>query len=783
MAKKNKKKSRHQKHKTVKLGNLSSEDLLEKGEFLLGQDKFQDAIPYFKQLLKSDGESNAKALAGLEKAYLGRISALAAKSLIKEAVALLEVMVQRCPGSDVDSIRLGLLLQSGAYSDAALLYSTCHERLTSEQQLRAEALFGALLVSSAHLKESELADHLPVVRFYPQAKKAVELFCSGKEDELQDALRKIPFRSPYRDLRVLLTGLHTLPTDKEKGRELLRRITEKSPYHSTATGYLAAQCTPREFLTNLAQVPASRRQQFRELYGLRIAPFKALEELAKQDISRRHMYQFMSRHLKCFNQQQKRELLKSIIPFCGIDGAEILYSLPDLTMSEKVRLLALAAEQDGATSIAVEFWDDYLSTIDKSDASRHKEIALVLRRQGTLMKREDFHFSPQDILEPMIKSLEYDPGHAQTWLDSADFARCYLSRQRQHAILRDATAQLPKSVPILLAAMKASSERGAHKQAAGLATKVLKIDPINTSALDFLVESRLEHGRKLASQGKWGLAENELQNADTRVKSIRLRGRNQICLGMVLLLQGNEEGLQQIDAGIQENGLPILGRVLPALEARLYDLPAKWCNEFDKDLRQAASTPGNIDEKEFLRLISWISSFSGNYWSSLKEVCQKLKGYFSRSAGLDWGLEEGLLICRGLERVDMHTALAKCAKGLHKKYPSAVEGEVWCILSESLKNNKPLASLTYSRLEDLLVELEDQGKSAFTDYIDKIIDEKCLDTDDMHVDFSSHKHNDIIEFDPFDVFKPPKKQSPKKAEPKTKKAQSTAKQLNLFDDL
>ncbi len=219
----------------------------------------------------------------------------------------------------------------------------------------------------------------------------------------------------------------------------------------------------------------------------------------------------------------------------------------------------------------------------------------------------------------MLKSLEYDESHVRTWLDAAEFAKRHDSVRQYNTILNDAAQKLPDEIPILVAAMKACGNRGAYKKASGLAKRVLEIDPINTSALDFLVESRLEHGRKLASQKKWALAEKELQDADTRVKAIRFRGRNKICLGMLLLLQQKEEALQLIAEGRQENGSPLLSHVLTALESRLYRLPAARHKYFDRELRQVAGEIQPIERPDFMRLIVWMLSFNGKQWLMLKE--------------------------------------------------------------------------------------------------------------------------------------------------------------------
>ena len=373
------------------MDQLSPEELLSKGELLLAQKKFQSAIPCFKQLLKN--ETSERALIGIEAAYRGRIAELAAKNMVREAFALLQTLEQRCPETDVTPIRLLLLLQSAKYGEAAGLYTTCHQRLPDEYRHRIEPLLGAMLLADTGLAVAELPAESPVARFHPQAMAALELFFVEEEEALQDALRQIPFRSPYRDLRFLLAGLHQLEADNVKAGQLLAKIGEDSPYFRTAASYLAAISTPQDFFEALAAVPLSQRQQFRELHEIPQNKFKALEDLVKIDDSPLRISQFVFRHGKFFNSQQKLALLRSVAPFCGIQAVDLLDRVDQIPLTEKIRLVALAAENDDAPSIAVQYWEDYLEHIDHKDTEKFREIALVIRRKTELMQRVSYDFS------------------------------------------------------------------------------------------------------------------------------------------------------------------------------------------------------------------------------------------------------------------------------------------------------------------------------------------------------------------------------------------------------
>jgi len=779
MAKRKKKKFKGQMHKAASLGSLSLEVLIERGNLLLKQEKFQDAITCFKHLLKL--EQRPEFLQALEQAYQGRIMALAAKSMIKEAIALLDVLVQRFPEARIDPLRLSLLFQAGSYTEAARLYNQCHDQLAPERRQQIEALFGALLIAGNGLELVDFETDSPIVRIYPKALAAIDMSCSSQTDKLEDVLRQIPIRSPYRDLRTLLTGLHHFSRDKVKGREFLQKIAADSPYHNCAAGFLATPDSSRSLLADLAATPKADRSRIPELHGLPVKHVRVLEELARSDGKPIHLFQIVLRNERCFDKGKNFELYRNILPFCRDQVVDILKRSKAFGIAEKYRLCALAAEKDDMFRFAVACWSDYLQTISRKDTTRHREIAMVIRRQAMLMKRDRYVYPPQEVLDTMMKSLEYDPYHARTWLDASEYARRYQSMQQHYAIIQDAVQKLPEEVSILLAAMRASSNRGAHKKAAGLAGRVLALDPINTSALDFLVASRLEHGRKLASQKKWTLAEKELLAADTRARSIRFKGRSRICLGMLLLLQNNDSGFQHIDAGRQENPYPLLGHILAALEARLYGLAKTRQKEYDKLLKQHVNAAGAIDPTEFHRLISWILSFEDRHWPMLKQVCQVLKGYFSRAVSVDFSLGEGLSVCRALEQVDLPIALVKCSATLKKRYPDVLEFKVWYLLAFAWKKNESMTYEAYEEMEDLFDDLEEKQQFDFIEHIENILEKRGLDEPSYfdHEDMDEEE-DFFIDFGPFGAPKiMPDRQKPKTPSGHTKPA---GKQLNLFDD-
>ncbi len=764
MAKKNRKHTLHSQAQS--LSSLSAEELKSGGEQYLLQQKYQDALLSLKELIKR--EANDDHLLLLAKAYIGRIKQLAEKSMIKEALALVETLEQRCRGVGVAQLRMSLLLKAGDYSGAAGLYALCRPELDRDGQHAAETLFGALLLAGVGLQAADLPEQSLAVRHFAAAQAALQYYGAGEDEGVHEALKKLPFRSPYRDLRSLLLGLLALPQDTAKARAILAKIDPSSPYYRLVQRNLAVLETPADFLAKLPAISQDGAAFLSEIYDLNVRQVQMLVELSQLPADPAQLFGLLQKHRGCFTPAVYTALILRMLPYCGIHIMKRTLRQIKFPETTQDRVLALASEKDGALYDSVFFWDAYLKAIQRAGTGTPLEIALVLRYQAELMMRDDYSFVSEDILLKYRESLDHDPGDAATWLKAAAFARTSLGDRQHDEVINEALTQLPGNIDILVAAMQAAARRKAFKKAASLADRILAVDPINTCAMNFLVEARLEHGRKLAHQKKWQLAENEFKAADTRVRAVRFRGRNLLCLGMLRLLQKNEEGYQAIEDGRKAHGPALSGCVLTAVEARLFALPADLCTRFDNELRQAVA--GEFDRAGCLRLINWILNFTGENRLALNACCTALKDFFPAVVPIPWTMDEGHSLCRALDQIEQYAVLFPLAAHLRKIYPGVPEFMAYELLGRYATNKKTLSRQERDRLYDLLDELERKGQHELIDRLQPL----------LYRTGSSRSRRRFPTID--EIFRLPS-QLPEKNKPKDKPpAPARARQLNLFDD-
>ncbi len=714
MAKKRRKKNRKKKRFHA---IQSPEELRARLEEFLEKEKFQDAVHTAKELLSQVDNEENRAL--LRQAYMGRINALAAKNMLKEALALLKTMTSKCGKEGSSRIALNLFIRAGKWKDAAKAFSVCSDELDKDEIYRVESFLGALLLSGADDVASLLPADSPVLTHFPAADSAVENFCLGNDQAVRKDLKGIPYRSPYRDLRTLITGI--LNADRPSdAKRVFSKIPDNSPYSILAQIYVILNARPDYILDVLSKGEPDLQKLLAKVLDLRPRDLNFIRGLAKASRDGLRLFRLLNTQGGCLPTSVRRQLVKYLLPHCSIDGIPIIARQRTIPADERTRLMALTAELDGVWPVAVDYWDDYLDMIKESDPRGHMKKALVLRHQADLMKRAFFDYDLGDIVSVLKESLEYDPHNVQAWLDAVRLAEQYDTRQA-YRLLNDAVKQLPEETRILIAAMEAASKRNAHKKAARLAQKVLSLDPINSRARNFLISSHLSHGRKLCRQKKYHLARAEFQAAESEVRSLRYRGRSLICEGMLNILEGDmDAGIRLVEKGQELNGSPLLSAVLAVVEARMLGLKPGKRKEFEKTLQELATAlPQKAD---VLRLSDWVISFMGEEREVLRQVLLGLKKYMSKATELDWSRDEGVLVCRMLNAIGNLVALGKLARLLRKKWLHDLEIEAWEIIGRSRHGARRLSERDLERMLDLIDELGKTGNSDLINVLQDVYD-------------------------------------------------------------
>lgn len=707
-----KRKKRGRKGRGKGTAALSDADFMLRLENALKAGKYQEAISAGKKLLGREisDELAGKARGLLWQAYRGRILALCSKNMFKEAVSLIDTAVTRCGDQDdMAGLRLSVCIRGGRWQEAV---ETWFERRNSlDNAAKAEVIFAAMALAGpenvAEIIKSGLPGDSPVNLHLPHARQALDAFCEGQYyDEARRALKGIPFRSPYRDFRSLLSGCIMLAEGDVKGAgNFFSKVDNDSPWSKAASMLPLSDTSPEMLLEYISGSGHGDDTMLAALLNLKPDDLKLLREIHRAEHNGMAMLRAIERYGKTLPKDVKRRLVIRLLPHAGekiIDISEFR-RLDDL---EKHRLYALATELEHDFYAATMIWRDYLRLLPENTPDARLRKAPVMRHCVSLMEKDPWEYDKEDVVELLIDSLEYEPD-ADAYLEVIERLEA-LEDKRAYSILNDALKKFPEDVRVLVKAMEAASRRNAHKKAARIARQILELDPVNGTAKEFLLKSHLSHAFKLIRQYKFHLVEQEFEAAEKiDIRYPSWRGRPFMDHGLFLYMEDEEDrGNELIDRGCAINGLAVASRVLVLMDAFRMGLDASVCKKFEQQLRlNAKQAPVKGDALQIARLCMEHAD-TDRY--DLEVVLKLLKGYLSRAVQLEWNMQEGMILCRGFYRAGLMVQLEKLAGKFHKACPDDKEFEAYFLLSRT-RHGTGMGRKHIARMLDLADELFEEN--------------------------------------------------------------------------
>lgn len=206
--------------------------------------RFKDAIELLKQLIKQDPRPEWRN--SLADAYAGRARALAAKGMFKEAEIVLGNTT--APDGTVREpllyvqclIRQGQLQKVAAH---AFKYIGTGKASATEAPQLAELAAALSLTVPVRLDTpaDQNSERTQWMEEAAAAEQALTAWSEGRsEEEIDPLLSRIPLRSPFKALRLILKSLIAAPRDPERARRLLDGIPAESAFASFRTAVAAA---------------------------------------------------------------------------------------------------------------------------------------------------------------------------------------------------------------------------------------------------------------------------------------------------------------------------------------------------------------------------------------------------------------------------------------------------------------------------------------------------------------------------------------------------------------
>lgn len=613
---------------------------------LLEKAAYKEAIDAYKQLLKQ--EQRPEWQEALGKAYFKRAEELAAKGMYKEATVLWENRASLCQQETEVGDYLIWLLKGNRLLRAINVFTKHQPQLSKELSDKLTVYIAALLLTQPAKTQTEILQALPenslISQHLPFAQQAITAYCTQDDNSLEEALKKISFRSPYRDLRSILKALSLLATAPEEATTLLERIPTDSPFHSFAAllknttlekndliNYLYQKTTPAYAFTFLTTVLGFKKEIIKKI--------QILQKLSNNNP--KELFHFAINHLAGEDKALAHSFAYSLMPFLNETEfptyEKIFGRLP---FFDRYRIIALQYEQQrGSLLSVIEAWEECIESLQDNDPpipEQPLKLARIIKRFVDLICRDEGEEEAFYTVVPYLEELvDLDPTDKEGYLKILALTSGNRSNSKLYYEWVDKTiAQFPQDKDALFEAMKAATKKKAFKKAVGYANTLLKIDPINRDAQNVLFQSHLAHARKQIKAKRYHLVRKELDFAMQVEQRIQQKDLLATLEALLAFSQEDTEKatdyLQQAMALSQSN---LSGQMLIVMEAKQVNIePAA----LQKLLLKQSKKPG------FLGILSASNKqLSANFLEPPKptnddilKLCKRINHY--RQNGIKW---------------------------------------------------------------------------------------------------------------------------------------------------
>jgi len=668
--------------KQKKHNNQSIEQLETKAAEKLANGYYKEAIQTYKQLLKQ--EQRPEWQQALAKAYLLRAQSLANKKMYKEAAVLWENRANYSADQQGLDLYISWLIKADSHIRAAHIFIDSTDALSDDTRRQLIIQFGALLLAG----QKDIAETIPILsKEYQLINEALAAYSKGNDENCEAFLKKIPFRSPYRDVRSIIKALLMIKADPNAASQLLKKVPTSSPYAPLAHLVEMLGHDDKTLLDTLSKANTNERAFIANLKGWDKSQLKLISMLQGKRDNEKALLEVVAANRQALGDKYSRQFCLALLPSYPA-GVKIYQNIfGRLSAFEKNRITALSYERQRDLFNAETYWRLSVENLKKySNNDSTPKAALILRHIVTLVENRGEQFDDDTVPNDLIESINLNPEEKSSYIKLIQWYQHEKDKKSYHRWADIAAKKFPKDTEVLLIGMESATQKKAFKKAVGFAKKLLKEDPINIKARQIARSSHIAHSRKLIKTGKYDLARKELIQAGQIEKnqSSGLVQINQALLelqaegaikptikraakrksktatpDLFKLQKGkktklkNRQPIELLQEGfkLSGNGLCSFFRVIVETKSQAID-PAVIL-----PLLPLLSKTYTPTRHEILELLSLINSHSETGIPFIKEVLEPLNVLLQKAVKIEFSQDESQNLCESFKKIEHYDLL------------------------------------------------------------------------------------------------------------------------------
>jgi tetratricopeptide (TPR) repeat protein len=680
--------------------------LAERGNEALRLGRFKEAMELFKQLARQD--PRPEWTHRLADAYAGRALAFADKGMFKEAAVVLENTLSAGGTVREPVLYLTCLIRQGHHQKAKQTALNYVDKLPAAEANRVAELAAAL--SLAVPAQAEMPGGNPLGAEQSRAAHAaLSAWRRGKTpDEVDQLLTRIPLRSPFGPLRLILKSLITPPGAAGKGLSLLSMIPADSMFASACA---AAEVTlvddPALLLDRWSRLRPAQQAFVAETRGLPPAATVLLNQiLAAERRGPAALFALLVKPGLPLPTDELRTVCLNLLPEIPGYLQQFDRRFEPLSAVERDRVLALAAEARGNWRRAQEHWDAVAEALSQQSVPDARLAqAVVLRHLADLAQHHpEVHGGPwtDPVADYLERSLEADPDYLPATLTLIERYRTADSPKDWQRVTDLAAQQFPGDTAILLHAVDAAVARSAYKKAVGFARRLLTLDPINQPVRQRMIELQLAHARKQMRAGRADLAGKALSQAAEWERPDAPSAPLRIGLALVAM-HGNQnpEAEARLREAVQLAGGGAAGWFRPVLEAALMGWPELLRQPLHRELPGAQA-----EEPKREAILSLIGTLGQKEIRESKRVVAsvlwRIEPTLTSGSRIAWSTPEFQAIAASLHHLGAFDALSAYARNAMQRDPADQTARFYRIVAQVTGNSDRLTVAQETELDELM---------------------------------------------------------------------------------
>jgi cellulose synthase operon protein C len=691
---------------------------------------FKQAIELFKRLVKQDARAEWRD--ALVEAYAGRARMLAARGMFEEAELALSKAA--APDGTIPDplLQVQCLVKRGQLQKAAALAVQYigNGKVPAPAAPRLAELAAALWLA-APVPLAPQADPKSEagkwVEHAAAAQQSLAAWIEGKPpQEIDQLLSRIPLRSAFRALRLILKSLLTAPDDPARARQLLDGVPPESAFASFRLAVEAAlprgpdESAPADPMATPAG-PSKAQQVFAvEVKGLPGAASQSLVQLTKAERSGPGaLLSFLASQTRTLPADDVKLACFNLLPQAPHRLAQFESTFGPLSEFDRNRVLALGAEARDDWERAEQCWTVAAQRIEPAAGAEtglsepglaagviYRHLARLAHEHPEIEGEGTSEFPEIDYLELSVRA---DPDCLPAFLQLIALHRTHGRDRDWHRLADDAAQRFPEESAVLLQAVDSAIARKAYKKAVGFARKLLALDPINQAARQRMIELHISHARKQIRSKRTDLAWKELSEAATWERPGAPSFLLHINQGLVGLELGQKADAEaRLRQGVELAGGGVAGWFRASLEHALMNAGEASAALVREELTRAQQAAAPTKEA----IQSIVSAMSGKVARESKKAAEglvfRIRGWLLKGSGLAWTAAEFHPVAEMFGWVNVYDLLGEYAKAAGRQDPD--EDATWRYYQVVARTKGDPGRLSFAERDELF-DMEEAAAS------------------------------------------------------------------------